>query len=177
MATHPYSPLPSKPPSYDSFSSIIPQEKPPANAAKLAAHKGIQGGQQSSDKTKAAQSSEITAKVVDAKSLAKNDTAAKVNSAALTMCIKGPNGEDMPVGKPQLVETLDTRKYYDERDRVIMVSQFPSSVYEDGESGRALEDIDYAKFGMKKIGGIWVDPDNKKAVQKASELNAGCCIS
>lgn len=110
------------------------------------------------------------------------DTTAKVKAAAAKW-IKGPTGKEMPVAEPDAFYDEERKRfYYDHNDRVIMQGRVPTNVFTDGKSSRAVHGIDYALFGMVKIGDIWVDPSNEKNVKKATEIAkaqsccARCCV-
>lgn len=76
--------------------------------------------------------------------------------------------------------------YYDERDRLILddcipratniplilglFSGVPKHAYDDEKAYRAVEGFDYTPYGLQKIGKVWVDAKNPKAVANAKIL-------
>jgi hypothetical protein len=111
--------------------------------------------------------------------------------------IKGPDGRWIPVEHPTVESMMtipnfrENRRdtisvYYDERDRVILddcvprsvnipivfcfFSGVPKNAYDDCRAYRAAEGFDYTPYGMRKIGKIWVNASNARAVANAARL-------
>lgn len=84
--------------------------------------------------------------------------------------IKAPDGRAIPVTKarPNPSYSVDLDNPYTGTDRIIPNYETGTETDGlDGTSWREVEGFDYSKYGLVKIGGVWVDAKNAMAVKRA----------
>ncbi len=98
--------------------------------------------------------------------------------------IKASDGSEIHVCQPRyaglkVIGHSSLVIQYDDRDRVIVGDMDESVLAEgifDGKSWRITAGFDYSAHGMQKIGKIWVDANNRRAVSRAQAFIATGCV-
>ncbi len=97
--------------------------------------------------------------------------------------VRGPDGRYVPVERSHPIETdhEDRIRDYDRRDEVSVPERPVCSLKKNNVSYRAVYGFDYSKYGLIKIGGIWIDPKNEQDIDvvnyRIRSASSSCCVS